>query len=223
MTVPKKPHKAIKQPRILDDLATDGVSEGLLRDHERYEYMRLEQANFTGQIAKYVNFESSRLAHVSMRDADLTGLKLVDVRLDDCDLANTDWYQSGLKRVEIVGCRMVGLKAAEGKLQDVLFKECRGRLALFRFATLKSVRFEDCDLVEADFQSADLSGVRFAGCDLSNAEMRGAKLQGADFRGSNVDGLKVGFTELQGAIVDPLQAVSFVRLLGLTVKAENQE
>jgi len=191
-------------------------------DRGAYDYLALSHVDLGGHRAGYVSFEACRFDHVSMRDSEFPGMSLLDVRMEECDLANLGVYKGQLQRVEVVASRMVGLKAAEAEFQDMLFKECKGEFALFRSATFKSVRFEGCDLTEADFGGADLSGVIFAGCKLDRCEMAGAKLMGADFRGSSIEGLKVGLEELRGAIVDPSQAVEFVRLLGLVVKAEEE-
>lgn len=219
---PKKAVKTIKPPDIPDDLSVEGLPDDMVRDRERYDYLALSQLDLAGQRAEYASFEATRFSRVSMRDSNFPGLALLDVRLEDCDLANADLYKASLQRVELVASRLVGLKASEAEFHDVLFKECKGEFAFFRSATFKSVRFESCDLAEADFVGADLSGVIFSRCNLTRCDMAGAKLVGADFRGSNIEGLKVGVAELQGAIVGPSQALSFARLLGLVVKGEEE-
>jgi hypothetical protein len=52
--------------------------------------------------------------------------------------------------------------------------------------------------------------------------MSGAILDGVDLRGSNIEGMRVGAKELRGAIVDPVQAVELVRILGIVVKWTNE-
>ncbi|HYP18731.1 MAG TPA: pentapeptide repeat-containing protein [Chloroflexia bacterium] len=219
----KKQPRLPKPPDISGDPETVGLPGDRVQSHERYEYVSVPQTDLGGQEAGYARFESSTFSRVDMHDTRFTGLKLIDVRLDSCDMANANWGQCELQRVELLGCRMLGYGAVEGRLQDVLFKECKARFALFHSATLKWTRFEKCDLTEADFHGADLSGVVFAGCDLTGCDMKDAKLAGTDVRGSIVDGLRVGLEELQGAIVDAAQAVTFLRLLGVTIKEEGEE
>lgn len=226
--MPGKGKPQVKAPLIPGDLIPGDLTEGgleggRLEDYERYSHIALAKADFSGQAANFVSIESSRLSGVSLCDTELEGFKLTDVALENCDLANGDWYKAAMKRVELVGCRIVGLKASEGQFGDVLFRECKGRMGLFRFAGFKAVRFENCDLSEADFGGADLSGVVFSHCDLTNCDMNKARLVGADFRGSNVNGMKVGIEELRGAIVGPEQAVSFLRLLGLVIEHSDED
>lgn len=222
MAEKSKKAKAIKPPDIPDDLSSDGLPGGVIRDRERYEEMELSQVDLSGQSADYASFEAAIFSHVRMMGSNFPGLGLLDVRLQECDLANAGLYKANLQRVEFLASRLVGVKASEAELQDVVFRGCKVGFALFRQATLKSVRFEDCDLGDSDFMGADLAGVVFSGCDLSRCDMSGATLLGTDFRGSKLDSLKVGVEDLRGAIVDPTQAVEFVRLLGVVVKSEGE-
>jgi uncharacterized protein YjbI with pentapeptide repeats len=218
----RKAAKTIKPPDIPDDLSTEGLPADTVRDRGTYDYLALSQLDLGGQRAEYATFEATRFSHVSMSESNFPGLSLLDVRLEDCDLANAGLYKASLQRVELVASRIVGLKAGGAEFHDVLFKECKGSFSFFRSAIFKSVRFEDCDLTEADLGEADLSGVIFSRCNLTRCDMAGAKLAGTDFRGSNLDGLKVGLDDLQGAIVDPSQALGFAMLLGLVVKGEEE-
>ncbi len=218
----KRVIKAIKPPDIPEELSTDGLPGGEVRDRERYEELAISHADFGGQSAQYVSFEASRFSHVRMMGCNFPGISLLDVSLTDCDLANAGWYKARFQRVEITDSRLVGIKASEAEVKDAYFKGCKSEFALFRQAVFSAVRFESCDLSDADFMGADLSGVVFSACNLSRCDMSGAKLEGTDFRGSNLDGLKVGIEDLRGAVVDPVQAVEFVRLLGVVVKAEGE-
>jgi len=195
-------------------------SQGVLADHGIYSEIVLAHAQLAGQAARDVTFEEARFERVRLNGSRLSALHVRDARFDTCDLAEADWSKAQLTRVEIVESRLLGFKAGEARIQDTVFRDCNGALALFWSATFKRVRFERCDLHEASFHDADLSGVIFDRCDLRDAAMQGAKLAGADFRGSRIDGLKVGADDLRGAIIDPAQAVAFVQLLGLVVRWE---
>lgn len=219
----KKPPRQPKPPDIPDDPDSVGIPGDTVQGHERYEYLVVPQVDLSWQEAGYARFEASTFTKVTLNDTHFRGLTLVDAQLDACDMANANWRECEFTRVELLGCRMLGFLAGEGRFQDVLFKECKGKFALFRGAHLKWVRFEKCDLTEADFHGADLSGVVFAGCDLTGCDMKEAKLSGVDLRGSIVDEMRIGLEELQGATVDTVQAATFMRLLGVTVKEADEE
>lgn len=166
-------------------------------------------------LVEQVHFKRVRLPNTHFPLAQLS-----DVRFDTCDLAAAEWEKAHLNRVEYLGCRMIGAKLIDGKIEHTLFGDCNMELALFWNASFASVRFERCVLRNASFEGANLAGVAFRGCDLSQADLRGARLVGTDFRGSAIEGLRVGIKELQGAIIDPTQAVHLANLLGMTVRED---
>ena len=78
--------------------------------------------------------------------------------------------------------------------------------------------FEKCNLRGAFLEESDLSGVVFSGCDLANTSLRASTLHDADFRSSLLNGLQANPKDLRGAIIEPVQAIQIVGLLGVTVK-----
>ncbi|MCX6046206.1 MAG: pentapeptide repeat-containing protein [Chloroflexi bacterium] len=222
MSLPKQ-RSTLQSPRLSKNLSSTLAPDEQIQDEGEYGHLRLTSANLAGQTAEHVTFKSSWFKQVSLEQTRFLAPKLSDLRFDNCDLANAVWERALFQRVEILGCRMTGFKTIEAHLQDVLLRDCIGALAQFRFATFKAVRFEQCNFANADFQGANLSGVRFVKCDLSNAEMSQTTLSGTDFRTSKIEGLKVGVRELPGAIMDHFQAAYVASLLGIVIKAEDED
>jgi uncharacterized protein YjbI with pentapeptide repeats len=178
----------------------------------------LENLTLNNCSPKTFVFESCILNRVSFTRSKLSGLRLKDIRLVECDFANAE--VSGLKamRVEFLNCRLTGLRAVEAECHDVLISEGDAGFSQFRFGTFKTSEFKSCNFGEADFYGADLRGALLTGCQFKNVDMTGAKLEGADFRGSNVEGLLANAADLKGAIVDPAQAMIFAEIMGLKIR-----
>jgi uncharacterized protein YjbI with pentapeptide repeats len=189
-------------------------------DQATYTELLIAEYELGDQVAEFVTFEKTHFKHVTMQRAELRALRLADVRFEACDLADSNWERLSASRVELLGCRLIGLQATDGRAEDLLIKGCNATHAQFWSTVFKRVRFESCNLSETNFQSADLAGVIFDKCDLRGAKMADAKLLGADLRSSNIDGARVGIKELQGAIVSMQQAVSIARVLGVDVRLD---
>ncbi len=170
-------------------------------------------AALQGRAAKKVTVERAILRDLDLTATRLDTLRLRDVRLVNCDLANAVWREAALTRVEIVGCRVTGLDLTEASADDLLVRECSGTLACFRFATIKRALFERCGLSEVDFQDATLTDTRLQGCDLAGAVWFGATLAGVDLRGSTLDDPRMRAGDLTGAVIDPVQLVALARTL----------
>jgi uncharacterized protein YjbI with pentapeptide repeats len=212
-------HAAIAPPQFPAQLAE--VSQlDTLADQSGYTNQALIDCDFTQQSADDLLFEFVSCKHVSFNHTSLTLAQLFDVRLDGCDLAGAEWEKAHLRRVELSGCRLVGLKLSDSSLDDLLVSKCNVELARFWKCSFKAARFDHCVLREASFDGSDLSGVIFRDCDLSQADLRNTKLKGADLRGSTISGVQVGIRELQGVIVTSIQAIQLAGLLGMTIQED---
>jgi len=208
--------QGILSPQLPKQLHTKTIE--VLDDHAEYIALTISNCDLTSQAATNLLFEQVCFRHVILNQTRLVKMRVVDSRIEACDLSGADWEKARFRRVEFGGCRLWGTKWLEAYLENVLFKDCEGEEAIFASATFKSARFEKCNLREASFQEADLTGVVFYQCDLTNADLGGTRLKGADFRGSLINGMQVGAKELQGAIIDSVQAIQVAGLLGITVK-----
>ena len=191
-----------------------------LGEQMTYTELLIAEYELGDQAAEFVTFEKTFFKQMVMQRANLRGLRLADVRFEACDLADSSWENLSASRVELLGCRLIGLQATGGRIEDMLIKGCNAVHAQFWSTVFKRVRFESCNLSETNFQSADLTGVIFEKCDLRGAKMADAKLVGADLRSSQLDGARLGIKELQGAIVSIDQAVSIARVLGVDVRLD---
>ena len=196
------------------------VDLNALNDQATYSELLIADYDLANQVAEFVTFEKTYFKQISMQRAELRALRLADVRFEACDLADSSWERLSASRVELLGCRLIGLQATDGRVEDLLIKGCNAVHAQFWSTVFKRVRFESCNLSETNFQSADLTGVIFDKCDLRGAKMADAKLVGADLRSSQLDGARLGIKELQGAIVSMEQAVGIARTLGVDVRLE---
>jgi uncharacterized protein YjbI with pentapeptide repeats len=213
--------KRLQAPRLPTRLTLhEHVS---LEDFAEFSTLMLERADFSNQSAAHVSFTGIHCKQGRWATSQLQGVRCIDTRFDGCDFANATWERLTAHRVEFLTSQLVGFTSLEAHLHHVRFQGCNAQFASFRFATCKGVRFEGCDLRHADFQRTDLSGVVFHKCDLRHAQLSGATLRGTDFRGCKIDDLCVGLQELPGAIVDPFQAAYIAGLLGVIIKAEDDE
>lgn len=210
--------KAIKSPKFPKQPLEKGLSEDSLFDRIYCAQRELSRDDFTALVAERATFDQVQFQQVRLEKTHFKKAQVLDSCFTVCDFANAEWPEASLSRVELLGCHLTGWQCSEAQFQDVLFKECRGSFAQFAFAALKAVRFENCELSEVNFLNVDLSSVTFVNCDLNHADLTGTKLANVDLRSCKIDGVRVGPQELKGAIIDPNQAVAFVRSMGITVK-----
>jgi uncharacterized protein YjbI with pentapeptide repeats len=212
--------KSFQPPHLPKQLHTDLIKS--IEDRGEYAALSISGSDLARQAATGVLFEQVRFRRVILNQTQLVKVRVFDARFEACDLSAADWEKAGLRRVEFVDCRLLGIQLPEAQLDDVLFKDCNAEEAVFVSAAFRAARFDQCNLRRASFEEADLTGVVFRQCDLTEANLCGAKLNGADLRGSNINGVRVGARELQGAIIDSTQAIQVTSLLGLVVRETDE-
>jgi uncharacterized protein YjbI with pentapeptide repeats len=166
---------------------------------------------------------NSLFDRVSFANCEISSFRLRDVRLVKCDLSNTVLRSFEASRVELIECRLIGMRAIECHWQDVLVENCDMRYAQLNDGKTRSCEFKACHLGEADFRGTDLEGAIFANVMLHRADLSRAKLRGADLRGAEIEGVTVRAEDLRGAIVSMVQAVDLARLLGLVIKQRRSQ
>lgn len=192
-----------------------------LENHAEVTGSTLSNCDFTHQAASDLLFEQVILQHVIFLQTRINRIRLVDLHAVHSDFSGAQWEKAGLRRVEILNCRMIGIQLVEARLDQVSFKECNLESAVLASAVFKGARFENCNLRDATFEGADLSGAVFRRCDLSKANLAGAKLNGTDLRGSQLGGMVARPEDMRGALIDSTQVMQLVALLGVTIQEED--
>lgn len=213
-----------KQPAIaapaLDTAALRVVGDEGCRlvDGAACSLVVLRRCQMSGYEAEDVLFDRVLGEHANLSQNTLSLVQMLDCRWQTCDIANSAFAKTHLRRVEFVGCRMVGVALTEADVQDTLLHRCQADMSRFWECRFKAVRFARCSLRQASFAGSRLAGVVFRDCDLSQADFRGARLQGADLRGSSLEGVQAEVADLRGALIDVGQAVQLARVFGLVVE-----
>jgi len=215
------PQKVVQQPQLNKHLPAGSLEA--LEDYGEYVMQSLSGCNLTEANVSRPSFERILFRRVTLGPSRHAKPRFLDCRLEASDLSGIVWDQARFRRVEFLGCRLIGAQLLEAEFEDVTFKECNLERSVFSMARFKAVRFENCVLRETSFESADLSAAVFDGCDLTQADLRQAKLGGTDFRGSRLGSVQVGAQELKGAIVDSAQAVQIASLIGLIVREKGED
>ncbi len=215
------PRPKIQAPQLPKPLPAGALDA--LEDYGEYANLSLSGSNLTEPKVIRPSFEHIWFRRVIFGPSQHAKPRFVDCRIEGCDLSGAAWDLARFRRIEFLGCRLIGAQFLNAEMEDVVFKDCNLGQAVFTLARFKAARFENCLLTQATFESADCSNVIFADCDLTQADLRQAKLSAADLRGSRLGGVQVGALELKGAIIDSAQAIQIASLIGLVVREKGED
>jgi uncharacterized protein YjbI with pentapeptide repeats len=86
------------------------------------------------------------------------------------------------------------------------------------YGEMKNVIITDSIFENSSFQYCKLNKVNFRRCDFKLSQMSGTSLNGMDISDCEFEGVNLSTSDIKGAIVSPMQAVDFSKLIGLIIK-----
>jgi len=209
-----------RPPDLPDDLAPAADPARLFQGREiTVSHAVITDVDLGALSAANLRIDTAVLERVALPTSVIAAIRLRDVRLVGCDLANIETRALTAVRVEFVNCHMTGFRTTETcDAEDVLFTEGTLRYSQFVASRFHSCEFVSCNMSDAAFEGADLRGSVFRQCALRNVDLTGAKLDGTDLRSSELENLRLNPKDVYGVVVDPAQAMVLSALLGIRIR-----
>ncbi|MEH1941809.1 MAG: pentapeptide repeat-containing protein [Nostoc sp.] len=124
-----------------------------------------------------------------LRNADLRGIDLSDVCLEDADLRNVDLSDADLRDAYLGGTDLSDANLRNADLSD----------ANLGSANLNGANLNSANLNGANLNSANLNGANLNGANLSDANLNGANLNGANLSDANLSDANLRGADLNHA------------------------
>ncbi len=207
----------IEMPKLIQNIEDNHINISNIQDEDSFSDGCIRDCSIRGFAADHVCFEGISFCNVELNAVVLKQAEFTDVRFENCDLSNADLSGAIIHRTEFINCKLVGLNLSDATLQNVSIQGCNGKFALISYVRLKKVMLKDSIFDNSNFQNSSLEKVKFIECSLCLSQVSGTSLSGIDLCSCNTEGMGVQSENLKGAIVSPVQAVQFSRLLGLVV------
>lgn len=116
--------------------------------------------------------------------ADFSSKVFIECRFENCNLSNLKLNVTGLKDVEFVNSKMIGLDFSSclDFLFLVKFEACILDYCVFNRKNLSKTKFYNCSLKSVGFEETNLKESVFEKCNLENAIFHRTDLTSSDFR-----------------------------------------
>jgi uncharacterized protein YjbI with pentapeptide repeats len=113
--------------------------------------------------------------------------------------------------VRVTG-RIGSLEAYESELRSVHFVGCKLSYVNLRGAELLDVAFTDCVIEELDLVQSKVRRVRVDGCRIAHLDVQHSELHDFDLRGAELESIG-GLSQLRGTTITPSQLTLLAPLL----------
>jgi len=169
---------------------------------------QLESVRYTGLVLSHLSLAgadvvAAEFLGLSADEADLKGARLSEVRLDRVDVPVVRGARSRWRDVHVTG-RIGSLEAYESELRSVHFVGCKLSFVNLRGAELLDVAFTDCVIEELDLVQSKVRRVRVDGCRIAHLDVQHSELHDFDLRRAELESI-AGLTHLRGTTISPYQ------------------
>ena len=205
---------------VPDELAPAGLEA--LEDDATLAAVAIGPGVEAGLEAEGLTLRRSRLSGLRLPGATFRNLVLVDVLVEDCDLAGVTFATSQFERVAFRGCRMSGVVAPDLVGSDLCIDDTKADEIWLRASRLERCEITGCDLTGSDWYEARVAASRITNCRLDGAELSSLVLDDVALIGSTFAGAS-GVAGLRNATIDAVQLMEVGRsvLAGLGIVIDN--
>ena len=210
MAAPRGPKRPAALDLRLPELADTTVGAGPVggvREGERYA-----DADLSGVDLARTSFRECAFERVSLHEADLRGVHLVECRLSAVDAPVLSAPRSSWRTVSWSGSRIGALEAYETTWRNVSVGECKLGYLNARGSTWTDVLLTGCTIDELDLAGATLTRVALPGCRVGTLRLPGSTLTDVDLRDTTLQVVE-DLAGLAGAWVSESQLVELAPLL----------
>lgn len=139
-------------------------------------------------------------------------------RFTKCEMSNIIVMFSGIHSCLFNNSNMVGINICDSKIGKTLFRDNN-----MRYLTVSSTNFEkstlrDNNMVEGRLDQVLFNVVALEKNDFTKMEFIGTMMKGIDVSSCKIDGISIAPECVRGMIVDEVQAIELISILGIIIK-----
>ncbi len=208
----------IIEPKISDNLNEVHYLKNVLTNEELICGALMQNEEEYNIVKEDIEINSSKLKNVKFISCSFEKSYFVDVIFENCDLSNINLSKSTFKKVIFKDCKLNGANFTESYFENVTFDNCNARTIYLDQSSIYSTKFNESILKDSSISYVNFKYIEIYKSDFTLCNFSKSKLNGLDFSNSIIDGIIVYNEDLKGVVMNEMQALSFVKLLGIKIK-----
>lgn len=142
----------------------------------------------------------------------------INTKFKKCDFSNIMIVETGIHSCLFNLCRMIGTNICDSKLAYSDFLENNMRYISLSETALDNTIIKDSMLADGSMDKLDLKDIEFDNNDFSKMEIRNTFMKGVDLSSSKIEELRISPECIYGMIVNQIQAIELISILGIVIK-----
>lgn len=169
------------------------------------------------QKIRNITFDSCIFEECTFLDY-LESCLFINSKFVKCNFSNIMIIKMGIHSCLFNTCRMVGTNICDTKLAYSDFIENNMRYVILSDTSLDNTVIKDSNLVDGSFYMVDFKNSKFDNNDFSRLEIRKTHMKGIDLSSCKIEELRITPECIQGMIVNQVQAIELISILGIIIK-----
>ncbi len=164
-----------------------------------------------------LDFSNNEFDDTDILETKSDRLSFTDCIFKNCNFSNSVFENSNFVRCKFENCKLTGCLFLNSRFYNVDFYETNGNFSNFTSGVLENVKFEESIFRNSYFQEDKFKKVTFYNIDLTQSQFLKTKLNNIDFSKCTISGIVTYIEDLKGAIINEMQAVELIGLLGVKI------
>lgn len=208
--------KKILEPNLKDKLIICNDIKQLLENDVIYDY-EINNCIIDNQYNQLFHFDGCYFKKVKFISNNNIKVRFINCIFEDCDFSNFRMSNSTINQVAFNNCKLYGIDLSISDIRDVIFFNTTLSFGNFTDCHMDYCMFNNCDMQNSFLDSVRFKDVTFKTTDLCFSEIIHTSLKNIDWSDSKISGIKIDIRDLRGLIVNELQALELVSLLGIKI------
>jgi len=187
--------KRLENGKLLNNIKDEDIE---------YLYFENEQCNLIELCD--LKFECCKFNHICIQNGKLEKLEFKDIVFENCDFSNTEFINSSFVSVLFI------------KHLNLLLSGTNATYVNLSMASIENILFKNTTLKNSYFQETRLKNIYFDNADLTQAQFFKTSLKNVDLSSCKIERIAISIEDIKGAIIDQLQAIDLLYLLGVKIK-----
>ena len=180
-------------------------------------YKRFNDVTFSDEI-KFFSFDNVEFINCKF-EGNIKNSVFHILKFEKCEMSNITLEKCGIQKCFFDGCHMIGISFLDSNIKNSDFVNSNMMMCNISGVTLKLDIFENVKMTSATITNLSFDDLILNEVDLSESEFYKTSLSGLDLTNSTINGIVLESMDLlRGVIVNELQALDFINLLGIIIK-----
>lgn len=190
-------------------LSDQDILENIVSTHQRISYMQKEE----------IEFHSCFLKEVEGQNCQFFKSYFSNSIFENCNFSNANFSKSTFKKVVFKNCNLIGANLDSCYLENTQWINCNLKNVFLSNSSISKTIFSESTLKEGYLNSLILKNVEFINCNLTLCDFSKTSLNQIDLSTDIISGITIYPNDIYGIILNEIQALDFLKILGIKIKS----